>query len=235
MAEFPPKMNNVERKKKQPRPTQIAPLDVTQLTKTLCDANHLEKKVVIDEINIFQVEEEAEKDSLFIIMKKYFCTNRKRRRKLFIFCFIAILFFSLGFSIPHLLPASNLNKTSQSINKTQEIKASEKTVITSFGSQRVNNKTVMNDNILSDVFISVKTTQKYHHPRLVILLETWVSLVKSRTFFFTDNADEEDSFSSYGMLKGHLINTNCSSSHSRAALICKMAKEYDAFLASTVS
>ena len=36
------------------------------------------------------------------------------------------------------------------------------------------------DAVLSDLFISVKTTKKYHHPRLVILLETWVTLVKSQ-------------------------------------------------------
>ena len=36
------------------------------------------------------------------------------------------------------------------------------------------------DSVLNDLFISVKTTKKYHHPRLVILLETWVSLVKSQ-------------------------------------------------------
>ena len=36
------------------------------------------------------------------------------------------------------------------------------------------------DGVLSDLFISVKTTKKYHHPRLVILLETWVTLVKSQ-------------------------------------------------------
>ena len=36
------------------------------------------------------------------------------------------------------------------------------------------------DRNLDDVFISVKTTKKYHYPRLIIQLETWVSLVKSQ-------------------------------------------------------
>ena len=36
------------------------------------------------------------------------------------------------------------------------------------------------DGVLKDLFISVKTTKRYHHPRLVILLETWASLVASQ-------------------------------------------------------
>ena len=36
------------------------------------------------------------------------------------------------------------------------------------------------DRTLDDVFISVKTTKKYHYPRVIIQLETWVSLVKSQ-------------------------------------------------------
>ena len=36
------------------------------------------------------------------------------------------------------------------------------------------------NNTLEEVFISVKTTRKYHYPRLIILLETWVSLVRSQ-------------------------------------------------------
>ena len=223
-SEFPPKMNNAARKKKQPRPTAIAPLDVTHLTKTFCDANHLDKKVVIDEINVFEVEQqqqEASKNSPFVRMKKYFCTNRKRRRKMLILLSVAVLFFSLGFSVPHILAAFNKGeKTQNSILFDSQSAAKRPPTKTNAG------------DLLNDVFISVKTTQKYHHPRLVILLQTWVSLVKEQTYFFTDNNNED--FSSSGMLQGHLIDTNCSSSHSRAALSCKMAKEYDTFLASMV-
>jgi hypothetical protein len=32
--------------------------------------------------------------------------------------------------------------------------------------------------MLGELFITVKTTQRYHYPRLVILLETWGSLVR---------------------------------------------------------
>lgn len=42
---------------------------------------------------------------------------------------------------------------------------------------------------LQDVFISVKTTKKYHYPRLIIQLETWASLVRSQvlTLRMTNN------------------------------------------------
>ena len=42
----------------------------------------------------------------------------------------------------------------------------------------------LKNNSLQDVFISVKTTKKYHYPRLIIQLETWVSLVKSQVSKF---------------------------------------------------
>lgn len=35
-------------------------------------------------------------------------------------------------------------------------------------------------NVLNNLLITVKTTHSYHYPRVVILLETWVSLVRSQ-------------------------------------------------------
>ena len=32
----------------------------------------------------------------------------------------------------------------------------------------------------NQLFVSVKTTQRYHYPRLVILLETWAALLKNQ-------------------------------------------------------
>ncbi|XP_001514158.1 beta-1,3-N-acetylglucosaminyltransferase lunatic fringe [Ornithorhynchus anatinus] len=78
-----------------------------------------------------------------------------------------------------------------------------------------------------DVFIAVKTTKKFHRSRLELLLDTWISRNKDVTFIFTDGEDEE--------LKkhtGNVINTNCSAAHSRQALSCKMAVEYDKFIES---
>ncbi|XP_037073880.1 fringe glycosyltransferase-like [Pollicipes pollicipes] len=82
--------------------------------------------------------------------------------------------------------------------------------------------------ILRDVFISVKTSGQFHATRLPPILDTWFKRVPTQTWFFTDQEDPE-------LLQrtgGHVINTNCSSSHHRDALCCKMAVEYDTFMAS---
>ncbi|NXW69354.1 MFNG acetylglucosaminyltransferase, partial [Hirundo rustica] len=84
---------------------------------------------------------------------------------------------------------------------------------------------------LGDIFIAVKTTKRFHQSRMELLLDTWISQASQQTYIFTD---EED-----GALKrrmgGHVIFTNCSSEHSHQALSCKMAAEFDAFLASGLS
>ncbi|KAK6170600.1 hypothetical protein SNE40_018957 [Patella caerulea] len=81
---------------------------------------------------------------------------------------------------------------------------------------------------LSDIFISVKTTQRNHKSRLRILLDTWILLARDQTHIFTDADDPEISHD-----KGvHVVNTNCLPTHSRQALCCKMAIEYDSFLES---
>ncbi|XP_067875650.1 beta-1,3-N-acetylglucosaminyltransferase lunatic fringe-like isoform X2 [Heterodontus francisci] len=81
---------------------------------------------------------------------------------------------------------------------------------------------------LRDIFIAIKTTHKFHKSRLELLLETWISRVWEQTYIFTDDEDEE-----LKIRTGHrVINTNCSSAHSRQALSCKMAAEYDVFIAS---
>ena len=36
------------------------------------------------------------------------------------------------------------------------------------------------ENVLNNLLITVKTTHNFHYPRVVILLETWVSLVRSQ-------------------------------------------------------
>ncbi|KAB1263110.1 Beta-1; 3-N-acetylglucosaminyltransferase lunatic fringe [Camelus dromedarius] len=78
-----------------------------------------------------------------------------------------------------------------------------------------------------DVFIAVKTTKKFHRARLDLLLETWISRHKEMTFIFTDGEDE-----ALARRTGNVVNTNCSAAHSRQALSCKMAVEYDRFIES---
>ncbi|XP_074518000.1 beta-1,3-N-acetylglucosaminyltransferase lunatic fringe-like [Halichoeres trimaculatus] len=77
-----------------------------------------------------------------------------------------------------------------------------------------------------DVFIAVKSTGRYHRQRLELLLDTWISRNMQQTYVFTDGEDEK----LRKRMGAHLINTNCSAVHSRQALSCKMALEYDAFM-----
>ncbi|BES97097.1 Fringe-like [Nesidiocoris tenuis] len=79
---------------------------------------------------------------------------------------------------------------------------------------------------VADLFISVKTTVHYHQARLPVILKTWFQLAKQQTWFFTDSDDPEFQ----KRTNGHMVNTNCSSTHNRKALCCKMSVELDAFL-----
>uniref|UniRef100_A0A8D2ZEN5 O-fucosylpeptide 3-beta-N-acetylglucosaminyltransferase n=1 Tax=Scophthalmus maximus TaxID=52904 RepID=A0A8D2ZEN5_SCOMX len=78
----------------------------------------------------------------------------------------------------------------------------------------------------ADLFIAVTTTGRYHRPRLQLLLDTWISRSAQQTYVFTDGEDKE----LRKRMGAHLINTNCSAAHSRQALSCKMALEYDVFI-----
>lgn len=80
----------------------------------------------------------------------------------------------------------------------------------------------------SQVFISVKTTLKFHESRVGLILKTWFHQLPHQIYFFTDSEDEYLS----SQTNGHLIKTNCSSSHNRKALCCKMSVEIDSFLKS---
>ncbi|XP_069809794.1 beta-1,3-N-acetylglucosaminyltransferase radical fringe [Dendropsophus ebraccatus] len=82
---------------------------------------------------------------------------------------------------------------------------------------------------IGDIFIAVKTTRKYHKSRLDLLLKTWISKAKEQTFIFTDWEDQELRQKA-GM---QMVNTNCSAVHTRQALCCKMAVEYDKFVLSS--
>ncbi|XP_072299128.1 beta-1,3-N-acetylglucosaminyltransferase lunatic fringe [Eucyclogobius newberryi] len=84
------------------------------------------------------------------------------------------------------------------------------------------------DIVADDVFVAVKTTKKFHQSRLNLLLDTWISRSMQQTYIFTDGEDEELK----KKIGSHAVNTNCSAAHSRQALSCKMAVEYDKFIES---
>ncbi|NXI76002.1 MFNG acetylglucosaminyltransferase, partial [Rhipidura dahli] len=84
---------------------------------------------------------------------------------------------------------------------------------------------------LGDIFIAVKTTKRFHQSRMELLLDTWISQASEQTYIFTD--EEDDALKRRA--GGHVVFTNCSAEHSHPALSCKMAQEFDAFLASGLS
>ncbi|KAM6424984.1 beta-1,3-N-acetylglucosaminyltransferase manic fringe [Rhynochetos jubatus] len=81
---------------------------------------------------------------------------------------------------------------------------------------------------LGDIFIAVKTTKRFHQSRMELLLDTWISRAREQTYVFTD--EEDDALKR--RMGDHAVFTNCSAEHSHPALSCKMAAEFDAFLAS---
>jgi len=81
----------------------------------------------------------------------------------------------------------------------------------------------------NQVFISVKTTFKNHQKRLQPVISTWYQLARDHTYFFTDQSDRQIETQ---LNPGHLVVTQCGSSHSRQDLCCKMGSEFDAFLES---
>nr|NP_001081655.1 Xfringe2 protein [Xenopus laevis]AAB38363.1 Xfringe2 [Xenopus laevis] len=81
---------------------------------------------------------------------------------------------------------------------------------------------------IKDLFIAVKTTKKYHGNRLNLLMQTWISRAKEQTFIFTDWEDQE----LRQKAGDQMVNTSCSAVHTRQALCCKMAVEYDTFVLS---
>lgn len=82
------------------------------------------------------------------------------------------------------------------------------------------------DDPIKSLFISVKTSEKFLVDRIEIILKTWFNLARDSIYFFTDS----ENHLYQKKTRGHMINTNCSASHNRRALCCKMGVELDAFV-----
>lgn len=168
----------------------------------------------------------------------------RSKKKILVFCLIVFFVFILLTSLPFLV--SQLRSSPQAVtflplqNVYHQLYGSEGSQmghprplsIPQHPHNRDNQLYLSNNNILSQLYISIKTTQKYHYPRLVILLETWVSLVTEQTWFFTDSSTNTTDSDLMGRTGDHLILTNCSSSHHRLSLCCKMEQEFEHFLRS---
>ena len=59
--------------------------------------------------------------------------------------------------------------------------------------------------LLQELFLSVKTTERFHYPRLVIILETWGSLAKEQTWYFTDTSNSSADGELERRSGGHLV------------------------------
>ncbi|CAG7668622.1 unnamed protein product [Allacma fusca] len=104
--------------------------------------------------------------------------------------------------------------------------------VSSHEANRVNDGVSAKEGLIVDnVFLSVKSTKRFHQTRLKPILKTWFSFAKDQTWIFTDGDDPELEHQT----NGHIINTHCPATHYRQALCCKMSMEFDAFLRTTKS
>ncbi|KRZ61304.1 Fringe glycosyltransferase [Trichinella nativa] len=80
----------------------------------------------------------------------------------------------------------------------------------------------------SDVFITVKTSARFHKSRIASILDTWFQLAPGDIFFITDQDDKHLS----RRTGEHVIATQCRASHSLLGLCCKMGVEFDSYIRS---
>ena len=109
------------------------------------------------------------------------------KKKLLLLCFVAILFFLLGLGIQFYGTNKYLNGALTRSDYASLI--GMKPHYVKKKSLQRNLKEIDSKDILDSLFISVKTTQKYHYPRVIVQLETWASLVKEQVTFFTTFSD----------------------------------------------
>uniref|UniRef100_A0A1B6EG05 Fringe-like glycosyltransferase domain-containing protein n=1 Tax=Clastoptera arizonana TaxID=38151 RepID=A0A1B6EG05_9HEMI len=148
--------------------------------------------------------------------------------------YISLFIYQRSVSIANQIPVTRelgwQERLPQSLNKDYDLESLPPQSTLATGSSTPSNTGTPKSSLirLHDVFISVKTTGHYHKWRLPVILKTWFQLAKDQTWFFTDTNDEEFQQKT----NGHMINTNCSSSHNRKALCCKMSVEFDSFIES---
>ncbi|KAH7643711.1 fringe glycosyltransferase-like [Dermatophagoides farinae] len=143
---------------------------------------------------------------------------------LFIICMMVILW------MPSLSSSSSSSSVVKNLHQNQLLQSnlneSAKQIPESVSSSSSMIKTNESQTNIDDIFITVKTTRIFHKSRLDIILDTWYTLAKNQTYFFTDNNDPY-----YRQILGdHIVNTNCSVSHNRKALCCKMSVEFDYYI-----
>ena len=113
-------------------------------------------------------------DMIHLLDKLKIVLNRFLKKKLVLVCVVATLFFLIGVAIQFY----NTCESSGAVNLRSDY-ASLKGMNHYFlkKSSRLNKDS---KDTINSLFISVKTTQKYHRPRVIVQLETWGSLVKEQ-------------------------------------------------------
>ncbi|XP_065919467.1 beta-1,3-N-acetylglucosaminyltransferase radical fringe-like isoform X2 [Dysidea avara] len=100
---------------------------------------------------------------------------------------------------------------------------------------QLNLEAVVSPNILSNVYISVKTAPKHYDRRLSILKKTWFQKVNKEEFMivsdyvndsFTDLKQFEDELTEEGF---HIVRAKCVLGHRVRDLCCKSGVEYEQF------
>ena len=111
-------------------------------------------------------------DMFKVIDKLNLRLNRFLKKKLLFIVVIAILFFSIGLVVRFYSNCGN--------NDNEKLKSYQTRPkgLSSFYASKASQED--SKDILKELFISVKTTQKYHFPRVIVQLETWASLVKEQ-------------------------------------------------------
>ena len=136
-----------------------------------------------------------------------FIKRPRSKKKILLWCLSVILIFTFATSLPFIV-----EKLQQPSSVTQISPLSS--IYHHFHSSvhHARPSSSSDNSLLGQVFISVKTTSQYHYPRLVILMETWISQAKDAVWIFTDGEEDHEL---RRILGDHLVLTNCSSSHHR--------------------
>ena len=100
------------------------------------------------------------------------------KKKLLLICVVAVTFFMFGVGIQfystfHFSNTSKSEYASLKGMRPHYVKKANR-----------DSKDVDSKDVLDSLFISVKTTQKYHYPRVIVQLETWAALVKEQVSIF---------------------------------------------------
>ncbi|XP_023331863.1 beta-1,3-N-acetylglucosaminyltransferase manic fringe [Eurytemora carolleeae] len=205
-----------------------------------CESAELERK---DLKNIFhnkllEKPDKVRKSNFEMLIR---CFKSVRRQSLLVFVVISV--FILGTAIPYIWNRVQLNTQSPEPQLTPihiyTNSVLRPDLLDIHGAEPVSAVQSLSlslapvQHFINNIFISVKTTKKYHYPRLIILLETWASLLREQTWFFTDyeSPEGEDKYLK-NRTGNHLVYTNCSTDHYRLSLCCKMAAEFEYFLKS---